>query len=101
MAIALTTATANLPFDNQPLWHNSAPRGLVNAFARDDAKKAWAAWQKHLARRRRPRAPRFLVGKRPPLLWAWPTAWEREGILLHGRGLAQLARELGGDCVRG
>jgi hypothetical protein len=101
MATAITPATLKLPFDNLPLWHKSAPRGLVKVFAAGDTKQAWSAWRKHLAHRKRPRVPEFLAGKRPPLLWAWPAAWEREGILLRGRGLAQLGQELGGDCVRG
>ena len=100
MATAIKPATLKLPFDNLPLWHKSA-RGLVKVFAAGDTKQAWTAWQKHLARRKRPAHPQFLAGKRPPLLWAWPAAWEREGILLGGRGLAQLGQELGGDCVRG
>jgi hypothetical protein len=101
MATAITPASLKLPIDGMPLSLKSAPRGLVKAFASGDAKQAWTAWQKHLARRRRPREPRFLAGKRPSLLWAWPTAWEREGILIHGRGLTQLSQELSGDCVRG
>jgi hypothetical protein len=101
MATAITPASFKLPFGNLPLWHKSAPRGLVKPFASGDAKQAWTEWRKHLARRKRPREPRFLAGKRPPMLWAWPAAWEREGILLHGRGLVQLSQELGDDCVRG
>jgi hypothetical protein len=101
MATAITPQAAKLPFDNLPLWHNSAPRRLVEKSSSGDAKKAWGAWQKHLARRKRPTELRFLAGERPPLLWAWPVAWEREGILLKGRALARLSQELSGDAVRG
>jgi hypothetical protein len=101
MATAITPASLNLPIESLPLSRKSAPRGLVKAFASGDAKEAWTAWQKHLARRKRPCEPRFLAGKRPALLWAWPAGWEREGILYHGRALIQLSQELGGDCVRG
>jgi hypothetical protein len=74
MATAIKPAILKLPFDNLPLWHKSAPRGLVKTFAGGDTKPAWTTWRKHLVRRKRPRAPQFLAGKRPPLLWAWPAA---------------------------
>jgi hypothetical protein len=101
MATAIAPPTSKLPFDNLPLWHKSAPRRLVETFSSGNLAKSWTAWQKHLAGRKRPPAPRFLAGKRPPLLWAWPVAWERDGIMLQGRQLAQLCKELSGDAVRG
>ncbi|HEY4233371.1 MAG TPA: hypothetical protein VGM76_08085 [Lacipirellulaceae bacterium] len=101
MATAIAPQTSKLPFETLPLWHKSAPRPLVEKFASGDADQAWAAWQKHLARRKSLPAPRFLDGKRPPLLWCWPVAWERDGVLLQGRPLAQLCKELSGDAVRG
>src|SRR5215471_6579502 len=94
MATAVAPTSLKLPFDDRPLWHKSAPRRLTKAFAGGDAQEAWATWQKHLARRKRPADPGFLAGKRPPLLWAWPFGWEREGIIVHGRSLVQLAQEL-------
>ena len=74
---------------------------MVAEFSAGDTDKAWSAWQKHLMQRKRPAKLNFLKGKRPPLLWAWPAVWERDGILLEGRPLAQLAKELSGDVVGG
>jgi hypothetical protein len=101
MAIAITQQTAKSPFGNRPLWHKSAPRRLVDKASDDKNKKAWSTWQKHLHGRKTPSDPRFLSGKRPPLLWAWPDAWERDGIIVSGRSLAHLAAELSGDALRG
>jgi hypothetical protein len=101
MVTAFTQPTSNSPFGNLPLWHSAAPRRLVEKSAAGDLERAWTTWQKHLAQRKRPSAAPFLVGKRPPLLWAWPSAWEREGIIIKGRALAQVCEELSGDSVRG
>ena len=101
MAIAITQQTAKSPFGNRPLWHKSAPRHLVDKASVDEDKQPWLAWQKHLAKRKSPTDTRFLAGKRPPLLWAWPDAWERDGIIIGGRSLRHLATELSSDALRG
>jgi hypothetical protein len=101
MVTTFPEPAAKLPFGNLPLWHPSAPRRLVQGFTGDNQENAWTIWQKHLTRRKRPHAPSFAEGKRPPLLWMWPTGWERDGITLQGRKLARLCDELTGDSVRG
>jgi hypothetical protein len=64
----------------QPLWHRSAPRNVVERCTADDPFRGWTAWQKYLARRKRPVAPPFLKGKQPPILWGWPQSWRRDDL---------------------
>jgi hypothetical protein len=101
MATAIKPQSSGRFFDKLALWHKSAPHRMVAEFSAGDTAKAWSAWQKQLMQRKRPEKLNFLKGKRPPLLWAWPAVWERDGILLEGRPLAQLAKELSGDVVGG
>ena len=53
------------------LWHGSAPSTIRRAFHSGDASEGWAAWTRHLAKRKEPVAPRRLLpGESPPLEWA-------------------------------
>ncbi len=76
MAVAITEETSPEFPNLQPLWHASAPRSVSERPARGGAFGGWPAWQKHLARRRRPGPPPFLRGKEPALLWGWPSEWQ-------------------------
>jgi hypothetical protein len=80
MAIAFTDQPASGPFHRTTLWHRTAPRELFKAWFSGDDERRWSVWRKHLDRRKRPQAPALLVGKRPPMLWAWPAAWRRDEI---------------------
>ncbi|MCI0332009.1 MAG: hypothetical protein L0228_02135 [Planctomycetes bacterium] len=80
MAVALDEQSTKLLRRLQPIWHDSAPRRVVDETMADDPLGNWTAWQKHLARRKRPAATLFLGGKKPPLLWGWPDAWRRNEI---------------------
>ena len=72
MAIAISPAPPSRLTNLQPLWHQTAPRRLVDKCPAEDPLVGWTAWQKYLARRNRPPAPPFLRGKRPPIRWGWP-----------------------------
>src|SRR5262245_26884702 len=72
MAFAISQASPPRLTNLQPLWQRTAPRRLVEKCPVDDPLVGWTAWQQHLARRRRPSAPPFLRGKRPPIRWGWP-----------------------------
>src|SRR5204863_329894 len=64
----------------QPLWHEKAPQQLVQSCPDTDPFAGWATWQAHLRKRRKPIAPSFTAQKQSPLLWGWPTAWQRDAI---------------------
>lgn len=75
-----TQATNGFPQDRS-LWHNAAPRRLIDSWAKGDTERRWKVWQRQLARRKRPAEPPFLSGKTPPIMWAWPDHWAREELL--------------------
>jgi len=52
-------------------WHRSAPKALRKSYRAADNPAGWAAWRKHLARRKR-RTPAELLAARRPLRWALP-----------------------------
>jgi hypothetical protein len=83
MATAFTDSTEQLadgfPQDKS-LWHAAAPRRLTALRAQNSSGRRWKVWQQHLGRRKQPAAPQFLSGKTPPILWAWPTAWQRDAL---------------------
>ncbi len=80
MAVALDEQSRQLFHSLRPIWHDSAPRRVVDETIADDPLGSWTTWQKHLARRKRPTATPFLREKNPPLLWGWPDAWRRSEI---------------------
>jgi hypothetical protein len=69
MAVAITEESHNHRLPLQWNWHRSAPRGVVINYQQSDPSAGWTAWQKHLARRKKPTIPPFLLGRVPPLLW--------------------------------
>jgi len=80
MAVVLNEQSHTLLHNLQPLWHDAAPRRVVEQSTADEPLGGWKAWQKHLARRRDPELPPFLQGKQPPLLWGWPQAWQYDDL---------------------
>src|SRR4051812_46420098 len=52
----------------QPIWHDNAPRELVEAGSIAASVAAWKKWQRHLRKRRKPPDLKFLKGKTPPIL---------------------------------
>jgi hypothetical protein len=55
------------------LWNGPAPQSLRDRYHTADDDEGWRRWQKHLARRRKPRPlAKEFVGRRSPLSWAWP-----------------------------
>src|SRR4029079_16336262 len=62
----------------QPLWHHKAPQKIVESCA--DPFRGWKSWQDHLEKRKDPAAPPFLKKKKLPLLWGWPSAWDRATV---------------------
>jgi hypothetical protein len=80
MAVATTEEPAvGLP-TLQPLWHEKAPRDLVERCPASDPVAGWKAWQDHLRERRKPITPPFIQQKQSPILWGWPTAWQHDSI---------------------
>jgi len=77
MAVATIEPSTDRLEKLQPLWHRSTPRRLVEKHANGNVADGWTAWQKHLARRKRPLPPPFLAGREPALLWGWPDGWGR------------------------
>ena len=71
MAVALTKQLKKRFSRLRPLWHRSAPRWIVEQSSSDDPLTGWPAWQKYLASRKEPAAPKFVEGRNPPLLWGW------------------------------
>jgi len=73
--MASTSPTTKKSADRRPLihgneavWHKSAPKTVVRAYAAEDG---WKAWQKHLAERKKPKPPvKLLPGRSWPLAWA-------------------------------
>jgi hypothetical protein len=80
MAIAFTDQPTSGPFHRTTLWHRTAPRELFKAWFSGDDERRWLVWRKHLAKRKKPKSPAFLAGKRPAILWGWPDAWRRDEI---------------------
>lgn len=80
MATAITEEARARLAERQPLWHRSAPRRLVENCRRGDPTSGWSVWRKYLANRKHPVVPPHISGKRPPLLWAWPSAWDRSQL---------------------
>jgi hypothetical protein len=72
MAVAIKQETTTSWSHLKPNWHGTAPRRVIEKYGTDDAAGGWTAWQKHLARRRRPVLPNFHRGEPPALLWGWP-----------------------------
>lgn len=80
MAIASSTALhVHLP-KLQPLWHKKAPPELVEQCLASEPFSGWKIWQKHLQSRKRPHLPRPFRKGESPLLWGWPTNWDRDNI---------------------
>jgi len=72
MAVAINQESTTPWSHFKPIWHRSAPPRVVEKYRMDDPLGGWTAWQKHLARRKRPVLPAFHTGKEPALLWGWP-----------------------------
>ena len=81
MATVLTEQPTSESFGDSRLWNGAAPRRLVEKWSAADAARRWNLWQRHLARRKRPRRPPFLAGKRPPVIWCWPAGDERDQMV--------------------
>src|SRR5262245_62072687 len=77
MAVAISHDSPTRLTNLQPLWHRIAPRRVVEKCPAEDPLVGWTAWQKYLSRRRHAAPPPFLRGKRPPIRWGWPDAWEQ------------------------
>jgi hypothetical protein len=69
MAVAISDNSTGRLESLEPLWHRSAPRRIRESGFQYNSAAAWRAWQKHLARRKRPQLPNFLHDQRPPLWW--------------------------------
>jgi len=80
MAVAITEEPVVSLASLQPLWHDTAPRQLVERCPAGDPFTGWKAWQEHLLARKRPALPRFVKKKDSPLLWGWPAEWERDAL---------------------
>jgi hypothetical protein len=53
-------------------WHPCTPRRVLKTYVSRHDPRGWAAWCKHLARRKLRRLDQLLPGKRSPLAWALP-----------------------------
>lgn len=75
MAVAISEESLVALSNLQPLWHEKAPRSLIEKHTGTDPFAGWKTWQKHLRTRKEPSPPRFIQKKGSPLLWSWPRAW--------------------------
>ena len=77
------------------VWHKSAPKSLHESLRSEDASGAWAAWSRHLAKRRRPKPPGRIFGANvSPLSWALPEEAEDSGTVKLVSKLNRLNRKL-------
>jgi hypothetical protein len=97
MAFAITDERATVVPVRQHLWHEKAPRKLVERCPEDDLTAGWPTWQNHLRARRKPATAPFLTKKQPPLLWGWPIAWQRDAIQASLESTTSLAEIAIGD----
>lgn len=77
--MSTTIEARNWPADGLPellnagsrLWHKSTPARIAGAAEWTNGSGGWAAWTRHLSRRRKPRSlMRIMPGDVPPLSWA-------------------------------
>jgi hypothetical protein len=80
MAVAITQEIKRDQWLLPTVWHGVAPHQVVKKYRKGDSEGGWAAWRKHLRRRKTPAAVPFLAGSSPPLLWYWPDAGNRDEI---------------------
>jgi hypothetical protein len=97
MATTINDETTTCTPDLQPLWHHKAPRVLVENCPGEDFVRGWKTWQDHLRKRNKPVAPPFLKKKNSPLLWGWPSEWERAAIVESIQSPTALAEVVIGD----
>lgn len=53
-------------------WNSTAPRRVREGYQAQEAERGWAAWRKHLAKRKLSPLYALLPGKTSPLLWVLP-----------------------------
>ncbi len=72
-ATAPVVGSSALPLNGTLAWHESAASRVAQAENWDDGSSGWKAWQKHLAKRRRPRpVSRLFKGPTSALVWSLP-----------------------------
>src|SRR4051794_6677390 len=94
----ITPQESSLGLSNvQPLWHPKAPQRLVASCSLEDLSSGWKVWQDYLQTRKNPRLPPAFTKKSSPLVWGWPSQWERNAITQAIRSPATLAENVIGD----